>query len=227
MHNEQLEPLINIYNKKLMQLGAEIEKELQLCGRKPNSVTLIGVSKKQNIQNIQAAILAGLTDIGENYLQEAKTKFPSLPPVCKHFIGHIQTNKAKQIVALFDVVQSVDRIEAVLALDKAAQLANKILPVLLQLNISPTERFGCMPIDALRLAEQIHAANHLQLQGIMAIGPITDHPEQQAEAFAQAATTLREIGGSVLSLGMSGDWRMAVRAGSTMLRMGTALFGKR
>lgn len=210
-----------------MALRGEIAAQASACGRDPASVTLLGVTKKQPVEAIVAAAAAGLGAIGENYVQEAKAKFPALPRLEKHFIGHIQTNKAKQIVELFDVVQSVDRAEAARALGTAAAKAGKRLRVLVQLNVSPTERFGVDPDDAAALARVIAAEEALALEGVMAIGPTGVGNEELRHAFALAAKTLDRIGGSTLSIGMSGDWREAVRAGSTMVRIGTALFGER
>jgi PLP dependent protein len=190
-------------------------------------VTLVGVSKKQPGDVVAAAITAGLTDIAENYLQEAQAKLPGLPPVRKHFIGHLQTNKAKGIVALFDTVQSVDRLEAGAAIGKAASSAGRVVSVLLQVNVSPTERFGCSPEDAQRVAEGLGSTPGLRFDGVMAIGPDTRERTDISRAFELAAKTFGRVGGSTLSIGMSGDWREAVRAGSTMLRIGTALFGSR
>ena len=190
-------------------------------------MTLVGVSKKQPVELIREAIAAGLGDIGENYVQEAKAKFAELPPVHKHFIGHLQTNKAKAVAGLFDVVQSVDRVEAGEALSKAAAASGEVLPVLLQVNISPAERFGCPPGEAPRLTEALRALPGLRLDGIMAIGPVTEDRDEISRAFELAAKTFAIVGGSTLSIGMSGDWREAVRAGSTMIRLGTALFGTR
>jgi hypothetical protein len=205
----------------------DIDGELLACGRLAGSITIVGVSKKQTREAVAAAVAAGLTDVGENYVQEAQMKFAALPPVRKHFIGHLQTNKAKAIATLFDVVQSVDRPEAARALDKAARAAGKALPVLLQLNVSPVDRFGCPPAQADALAEAIRALPGLRLEGIMAIGPVTPDRAEISRAFHLAAKTLGRIGGTTLSIGMSDDWREAVRAGSTMVRMGTALFGGR
>jgi PLP dependent protein len=194
-------------------------------------VRILGVSKKQPAAAIVQAARAGLRAVGENYVQEAVAKFtdPVLAGIAieKHFIGHVQTNKAKAILAAFDVVQSVDRPDAAHALGRAALAAARVLPVLLQLNVSPTERFGCPPALAGALAATIAAEPGLRLEGVMAIGPLDAHPDETAAAFALAAKTLASIGGSTLSIGMSGDWRAAVRAGSTMVRIGTALFGER
>ncbi len=213
------------------QLRAQIEEELRACGRAPGSVRLLAVSKKQPAQAIAQATAAGLDAFGENYVQEAKAKFaePLLAGmrIEKHYIGHIQTNKARAIVETFDVVQSVDRPDAARALGQAASKAGRVLPVLVQLNISPAERFGCPPEAAGDLAAAIAAQAGLRLDGVMAIGPLDAAPAEIAAAFALAAKTFAALGGSTLSIGMSGDWREAVRAGSTMVRIGTALFGER
>jgi hypothetical protein len=211
----------------LAQLRLAIDDELRSCGRPPGSVTLVGVAKRQPLERVEAAIRAGLTDVGENYLQEAQTAFAALPPVRKHFIGHLQTNKAGAIAGLFDLVQSVDSERAGLALARAGERIGKRQAVLLQVNVSPVERFGCLPADAPALAETLRAQASLQLEGVMAIGPVSEKREEISRAFALAAKTFDRVGGTTLSIGMSGDWREAVRAGSTMVRVGTALFGGR
>ena len=217
--------------QRFSALRAQIDDELRASGRAPGSVRILGVSKKQPAAAIAQAARAGLDAIGENYVQEAVAKFADTAlagiAIEKHFIGHVQTNKAKAIVAAFDVVQSVDRADAAHALGRAATQAGRVLPVLLQLNVSPTERYGALPAHAGALAATIAGEPGLRLEGVMAIGPIDAGPDATYEAFALAAKTLASIGGSTLSIGMSGDWREAVRAGSTMVRIGTALFGER
>jgi hypothetical protein len=208
-------------------LRGAIDEETRNCGRDPRSVTLVGIGKGHSIDVLSVAIQAGLSDLGESYLQEARLKLPALPPVRKHFVGHVQTNKAKAIAATFDLVQSVDRPQAGAALSKAALELGKRLPVLLQLNISPVERFGCPPNEAPKLAEALRGQPGLRLEGVMAIGPLTANRDAILRAFELAAKTLARIGGSTLSIGMSGDWQHALRAGSTMLRIGEALFGPR
>ncbi len=220
---------------RLERLRADVDAELLACGREPGSVTIVGVSKKQPVESMLAALDAGLTDLGENYVQEAQHKFEAVAqalgrrPVA-HFIGHVQTNKAKAIVRTFDVVQSVDSAAVARALGRATAYAGKPLRVLLQVNISPSERFGCPPQEAEALAGVIREEPLLELEGVMAIGPLAgpgDRPRALEKAFALAAMTLSRVGGSTLSIGMSGDWREAVRAGSTMIRIGAAIFGDR
>ncbi|MBV9333276.1 MAG: YggS family pyridoxal phosphate-dependent enzyme [Candidatus Eremiobacteraeota bacterium] len=213
--------------QRYVALRRAIDDEARSCGRDPAAITLVGISKGQRAETIVAAIDAGLGDIGESYLQEARVKIPSLPAVRKHFVGHLQTNKVKAVAAQFDVVQSVDRAAVGAALSRAAVAAGKTLPVLLQLNISPAERFGCPPGEAQELAEVLQGQPGLRLEGVMAIGPLSLDRDEILRAFELAAKTLARIGGSTLSVGMSGDWREALRAGSTMLRIGEALFGPR
>jgi hypothetical protein len=210
-----------------LALRHAIDDEARSHGRDPAGVTLVGIAKGQPREAIAGAIDAGLTDIGENYLQEAQRKFRALPPVRKHFVGHLQANKAKAIAGLFDVVQSVDRSRAAVALSKAALELGKELPVLLQLNVTPSERFGCPPAEAERLAETLREQPGLRLEGVMAMGPLTPDRDAVLRAFELAAMTLARIGGTTLSIGMSDDWREAVQVGSTMLRIGQALFGPR
>lgn len=206
------------------------ERYAQLRAEVPPHVTIVAVTKFHPLEAVREAIAAGVTDVGENYVQEARSKLchPEVPKeVRKHFIGHVQTNKAKAIAATFDVVQSVDRADAAAALGKAAASLGKRLPVLLQINISPSERFGCIPADAPQLAQAIRSHDALDLQGVMAIGPISSDESEIARAFERAARVLGEIGGTTLSLGMSGDWRLAIEAGSTMIRVGSTIFGPR
>ncbi len=207
-------------------MRSAIAAELQRAGRNPAAVTLVGVSKRQAPQRVAEAIAAGLADIGESYPQEAVRKFPLLPPVRKHFIGHLQTNKARAVAEAFDVVQSVDRFEAGLALSRALAY-DRTLPVLLQLNVSRRERFGCSPDEAEGLAERLRALPGLRLEGVMAMGPLTQDRDTILRAFEIAAKTWERVGGSTLSIGMSGDWREALQAGSTMVRIGEAIFGRR
>jgi PLP dependent protein len=213
--------------ERYRRLLRAIDEELAACGRRPGDVTLVGVAKRQPPEKVAAAIAAGLGDVGENYMQEALHAFAALPPVRKHFIGHLQTNKAKAVAQLFDLVQSVDRPEVASALDRAARALGKRLPVLVQINVSPSERFGCSPEEARGLADAVRALSGLAFEGLMALGPAVADRNEISRAFALAAKTFDRVGGTTLSIGMSDDWREAVRAGSTMVRIGSALFGRR
>lgn len=211
---------------RLLFLRSETDRVCRSLGRAPESVRILGVSKRQPREVVCEALAAGLEDLGENYVQEAREKLEGLPAVRKHFIGHVQTNKAKAILETFDVVQCVDRLDAGRALARAARLLGKPLGVLVQVNISPTERFGVAPGAAQALAEDLRALD-LRVDGIMAIGPLTQDRAATQRAFALAAATFERVGGATLSLGMSDDWELALAAGSTMIRLGTSLFGPR
>ncbi len=209
--------------QRVATLRERVDEVAVASGREPGSVAILAVTKTQPRDAVVAAIRAGLHDVGENYVQEARGKYEALPPCTTHFVGHVQRNKAKAIAALFDVVQSVDRLEAGLALAKAARDAGRRLRVLVQVNVSPTERFGAAPADAPELAARLRDEG-LAVDGVMAIGPLEGDVDA---AFAAARAAFERVGGTTLSMGMSGDWERAVRHGSTMVRIGTAIFGPR
>jgi hypothetical protein len=209
--------------ERVATLRERVDEVAVAAGRERGSVSILAVTKSQPREAAIAALDAGLHDIGENYLQEARAKFVDLPPSTKHFLGHVQRNKVKAIAALFDVVQGVDRLDAGLALARAARDAGRRLRVLVQVNVSPSERFGAAPGDAPALAARLRDEG-LAVDGVMAIGPAEGDVDA---AFAAARAAFERVGGSTLSLGMSGDWEKAVRHGSTMVRLGTAIFGPR
>lgn len=215
--------LASTIGERVAMLRARVDRVAEAAGRQAGTVTLLGVTKTQPREAVLAAIEAGLSDIGENYVQEAREKYVDLPPVTRHYIGHVQTNKAKAIAGLFDVVQSIDRIEAGVAIDKAARALGRSMRVLVQVNVSPAERFGVAPSGAKQLAEQLRGVG-LQVDGVMAIGPLEGDVDG---AFALAREAFEAVGGTTLSLGMSADWERAVAHGSTMIRIGTAIFGAR
>jgi pyridoxal phosphate enzyme (YggS family) len=197
------------------------------CGRDSDGIELVGVTKRQAREVVASAIEAGLRDIGENYVQEARAKYDGVVGARKHFIGHVQTNKAKAIVETFDVVQTIDRLDAGRAIAKAARALGKPVRTLVQINISPVDRFGIEPSEAPALAARLRAEEGLAVDGVMAIGPNTRDRAEIGRAFRKAAETFAAVGGDTLSIGMSGDWEEAVDCGSTMLRIGTAIFGER
>lgn len=204
------------------------------AGRQADAVRILAVTKGFGPEAIAAALEAGLSDIGENYVQEAQAKFASTAwqgrPVRKHFIGNIQRNKARRIGALFDVVQTVDDLETATLLEQGAKEHGKILDVLLQVNVAGDQRTGIAPAECPRFANALRSRERLRLRGVMAVGPV-DHA-MTGEAFERASKAFREVKTIVpeadtLSLGMTDDLEAAVAAGSTMVRLGTALFGAR
>ncbi|HMD03337.1 MAG TPA: YggS family pyridoxal phosphate-dependent enzyme [Candidatus Baltobacteraceae bacterium] len=212
---------------RIATLRGRIAEAAVRAGRDPASIDLVGITKAQPRESVVVAIAAGLNDVGENYVQEAREKYLALPRVRKHFVGHVQTNKARAIVELFDVVQSIDRFDAGRAIARAQRELGKRTRTLLQVNVSPAERFGVAPDEAAELAARLREEEGLQIDGVMAIAPAGGDRLQTARAFERAARTFHEVGGTTLSLGMSADWEEAIAHGSTMLRIGTAIFGAR
>ena len=209
------------------RLRKEVAEVTRAANRNPEEITIVAVSKLKPRELVFDAYEAGVRAFAENHVQEALPKLSGLPrDAQRHFIGHIQTNKAKPIAAEFDLVQSVDRLEAGLALAKASRALGKTLRVLVQLNVSSAERQGMQPEQAPAIAEQLRAEG-LDVAGTMAMAPFTDDRRIVRDAFLRAAEAHARIGGPILSLGMSADWPIAIECGSTMIRIGTAIFGPR
>ncbi len=207
------------------------------AGRDPAEITLLAVSKTRSAEEVAVALDAGLTQIGENYLQEALDKQAALQGrnACWHFIGPIQSNKTREIASHFDWVHSVDREKIAKRLSEQRPEGKPPLKICLQVNISREDsKSGVLPEDALTLAKQITALPALQLRGLMAIPAASDDPAEQRAAFA-ALRALRDTLQQALpdqtldtlSMGMSGDMDAAIAEGSTLIRIGTALFGPR
>jgi PLP dependent protein len=199
------------------------------------AVTIVAVSKSQGSDAVRAAHAAGCRDFGESYLQEAVPKLAALSdlPAAWHYIGHLQTNKARDIAARFDWVHGVDRARAAAALDKARPADMAPLNVCVQVNISGEEtKGGVEPGEALALAREVAAMPRLKLRGLMGMAsPTTDSAVRRLQfaLLREAADTLRENGIAIdtLSMGMSDDFEDALREGATMVRIGTAIFGER
>lgn len=220
--------------RSLALVRARIDAACAQSGRQPQQVAVLAVTKGFGPEAIDAALAAGLTDIGENYYQEAAVKFAHAAwppiPVRRHFIGRLQRNKARRIAELFDAVQTIDRIDAARVLDEGASACAKMLDVLVQVNVAGDERQG-VPLDGVdEFIAGLRTYERLKVRGLMVIGPPDSARTTQAFAAASAAhARLQQKFSSfdILSMGMSGDLEQAVRAGSTMVRLGTALFGAR
>lgn len=201
------------------------------CGRDPKEITLIGVSKTKPVSLINEAIDLGLTDIGENYVQEVLEKINSLKPVNLHFIGHLQSNKAKQIVPHAHLIHSVDSLSLLKEIDKEAKKHNKVQDVLLEINISCEEsKFGIKDCDIQEFLDKATSFTNIKIKGLMGMAPFLDNKEDTRPYFAKLRSlfdTLPEDMRIYLSMGMSGDFREAIYEGSNMIRIGTAIFGAR
>ena len=224
--------------ERLKRIKARIADAASACGRKPADVRLVAVSKTMSTDRVDQAITAGATILGENYIQEAREKVNALydRPVQWHFIGHLQSNKAKYAVRMFDLIHSVDSVKLANALDKAARKNDKVQAVLVQVNISREEtKSGIDAAEAVDLVKQISCLDNIRVDGLMTMPPFFDAPER-ARPFFRELARLRDriveanIPGvqlNELSMGMTGDFEVAIEEGATLVRIGTAIFGAR
>ena len=222
-----------------------IEKAAREAGRDPGEVKLVAVSKTVEVARIKEAIEAGVTILGENYVQEAQKKIEEIGksalterfgegrPVSWHFIGHLQSNKAKYAVRLFDMIHSLDSISLAEELNRRAEQAGQVMKVMIEVNLSKeATKFGTDEEELLNLARRIQDLKHLSLEGLMTMPPYFDSPEMSRPYYA-ALRELKEkmikegIPLKELSMGMSNDFEIAIEEGATFVRVGTAIFGPR
>lgn len=198
------------------------------AGRRASDVLLIGVSKTVDVERIRAAVAAGLPALGENRVQEAKGKVAELGrPVPWHLVGHLQTNKVKDALPLFDVIQSLDRLALAQELDRRSRAAGRIVDALLEVNVGvEAQKSGFAPDAIGEALEAIAKLDTLRVRGLMTIPPVGT-----AEESRRWFRALRELGErhglTELSMGMSADFEVAIEEGATMVRVGTAIFGPR
>lgn len=220
----------------LAAVRARMAAAARAAGRRPDDVRLVAVSKTQPPAAIRAALAAGQVIFGENYVQEAAAKIAQTGPGPEwHFIGRIQTNKARQAAELCSAVQSVHSLKLAQALDRRAGELDKRIMVLIQVSLAGEERkSGCSPAEAPALAQAVAALPNLDLCGLMTMPPFFDQPEAARPYFARLrelaqslATDLPSGAMAELSMGMSGDFEAAIAEGATLVRVGTAVFGAR
>ncbi len=220
----------------LKSIQRRIAAAAEKAGRTPDDISLVAVSKRMAVDSLQEVAGAGHLLFGENYLQEAVGKISALPKdFIWHFIGHIQSNKAKIVAEMFDVVETVDRLKIAAALEKYLTPLNKVMPVYLQVNIGmEPQKAGVMPAEILKFATDVKKYKHLRVLGLMAMPPFSSESENTRKYFRQvkelaekmvAAGLLAKDYG--LSMGMSGDFEVAIEEGATLVRVGTAIFGER
>ncbi len=197
---------------------------------------MIGVVKTLPAETIAAAVALGLADLGENKVQEAEghQRAVARDAARWHMIGHLQRNKAARALELFDLVHGVDDLELAGALDRRAQSWDRRLAILIEVNVSgEASKFGAGPDNVAELAERVEALAGLELQGLMTVGAPVARPEQARSGFARLRELREQVAQRLgrplpeLSMGMSGDYEVAVEEGATMVRVGTALFGAR
>ncbi|MCX6872111.1 MAG: YggS family pyridoxal phosphate-dependent enzyme [Verrucomicrobia bacterium] len=221
--------------ENLTRIRSRIDQACERSGRQPDSVRLMAVSKNQPPERVAEAASAGLTLFGENRIQEAKVKIAQCPSQLEwHFIGHLQSNKSRDAVSLFQVVQGVDSLALAEELQKQAIKQARSLPILLEVNVAgESSKFGWKPDRLLAELLQLNALPRLEVQGLMTIAPYAVDPEQVRPIFRRLrelrdrCTDLLGAPLPVLSMGMSGDLEVAIEEGATLVRVGTALFGER
>jgi pyridoxal phosphate enzyme (YggS family) len=213
----------------LSRILERIQSAARRSGRAADSIRLIAVTKTVLPESIREAVRCGVTDIGENRLQEAllKREAVAVEPLTWHFIGHLQTNKAKKVVENFDWVHSIDRLDLAEALSRHAS-SRPPLPVLIEVKLQEeSKKSGVSERELPQLISSVTALPNLQLRGLMAIPPPVDDPELARPFFRRLHKLAQDSGLPELSMGMTGDFEVAVEEGATMLRIGTGLFGSR
>lgn len=223
---------------RLKRINDRISEIAERCGRNPDSIRLVAVGKTKPAASVKAAFEAGATIIGENYIQEAREKFDTLTklPISWHFIGHLQSNKAKYAVTLFDLIHTVDSYKLAKELNKQAKKIAKTQDILIQVNISKeATKSGVSVKETEQLVRDIGNLSHLRLLGLMTVPPFFNSPEKARPYFA-ALRKLQEkiqqkdipnVHLNELSMGMTGDYEVAIEEGATLVRIGTAIFGSR
>lgn len=206
-------------------------------GRQPEDICLVAVTKTIAPEKIQEAVVAGIDHIGENRVQEAMTKVESISPeVTWHLVGHLQRNKAKTAIQIFDIIHSLDSIRLARTLQRRAEVLDKTIDCLLQVNVSGEKtKYGILPEQLTPLLKELSSLQCLHVRGLMTIAPYVDNPEEVRPVFrrlrelARDADKLKLPGISMeeLSMGMSGDFEVAIEEGATMVRVGSAIFGSR
>jgi len=210
------------------EVEARIAAACRRAGRSPDEVTLVAVTKTFPAEAVDAAIGAGIANVGENRVQEARDKQPIVAGKVRwHLIGHLQSNKAKDAVRLFDMIQSVDSIDLAEKLARAAEAAGTPREILLQVNIGrEPQKSGIDPRDMAQAVKRMAAYPSLRLRGLMAIPPAGE-PDETRRFFRELRAMRDAEGMEQLSMGMSEDYEVAIEEGSTMVRVGRAIFGSR
>lgn len=228
---------MNTIRDHLNEVRENIQKACEKAGRSPQEVTLIAVSKTKPLFMLEEAYEAGARDFGENKVQEILEKHPKMPEDARfHMIGHLQRNKVKQVLPHAVLIHSVDSYRLAEQISQEAGKLGITAKILLEVNVAKEEsKFGMMPEDVPEMAGQIAALPHLQIEGLMTIAPFVDDPEKNRPVFRklyQLSVDIKKknidnVNMGVLSMGMTGDYQVAVEEGSTMIRVGTGIFGAR
>ena len=224
-------------SENLKNVEKEIEDACRRSGRDPREVTLVAVSKTKPVEMLQEAYDEGAREFGENKVQEIDAKYDRLPrDIHWHMIGHLQRNKVKYIVDKVAMIHSVDSLRLAEAIDKEAQKKNVVVPILIEVNVAEEDsKFGLSLEEVTSLVESISKLSNVRIQGLMTVAPFVEDPEENREVFRSlkklsvdiAAKNINNVTMSVLSMGMTNDYQVAIEEGATIVRVGTGIFGAR
>jgi len=211
-----------------MKLSLRIK---EICGNIPPNVQILAATKSRSVKEIEQAISSGIKIIGENYVQEAKEKFSKLKSKCKiHLIGHLQSNKVKDAVEIFDMIQSVDSVKIAKEIDKRTK---KVMPILIEVNIGREKnKYGVLPENVSELIKEISSLKNIQVKGLMTMGPDFNEKEEYLPLFREMnklfenlkKERIPNVSMEILSMGMSDSYEIAISEGANMVRLGRVLF---
>lgn len=229
--------MLNMIKDNFEEVKGNVLKACERAGRNVDDVTLIAVSKTKPLEDLREAYEAGARDFGENKVQELVDKIPEMPnDVRWHMIGHLQRNKVKYIVDKVYMIHGVDSLRLAEEISKEALKHDVVVKILMEVNVAEEEsKFGITVADAPELAEEIAKLPGVSLQGLMTIAPYVANPEENREIFAKlrqlavdiSRKNIDNISMNVLSMGMTGDYQVAIEEGATCVRVGTGIFGER
>lgn len=215
--------------RRIQEIGQRIAKAANKSGRSPAEITIIGVTKTIDPEVIQQAFQAGIRHFGESRVQEAENKIAQLsalqPRPTWHMVGHLQTNKAKIAVEVFDMIQSVDSLRVAEAI---SQYVQHNMPILIQVNVSgEASKYGFAPDEASSVVAKISHLPYLEIKGLMTIAPYVDNPDEVRPVFRRLRELRDSLGLEHLSMGMTDDFEVAIEEGATIVRIGRAIFSER
>jgi pyridoxal phosphate enzyme (YggS family) len=221
-------------DRQAVEIAASVERILKTV---PPDVTVVAAAKGRTPAEVEAAIHAGISNVGHNYIQEARTMVPGLSDnVTWHLIGHLQRNKVSRAVQLFDLIETVDSWRLAEALDRRCAATDKVMPVLIEINSGrEASKTGVLPEDVDGLLQRLDELRHICVQGLMTMGPRFGDPEQARPYFRATRAAFERISAKnlphttmrYLSMGMSNSYRVAIEEGANMVRLGTEIFGRR
>lgn len=223
--------------ENLKEVQRNINEICEKCGRDPSEITLIAVSKTKPVTDLKEAYDAGARDFGENKVQELTAKIPALPSDIRwHMIGHLQRNKVKYIAGEVELIHSVDSFRLAEEINIQAKRKKIVIPALIEINIGDEEsKFGVRPDEAKELCKEISELDSIHIEGLMTVAPAVDDPEKVRKYFRKMHELFLDIKSEnidnvemkILSMGMTNDYKVAIEEGSTMVRVGTGIFGAR